>query len=217
MKSLRILSLFLVLFGIKAFAFAESNSSPASAPDAPKATPTPNPWKYCNGWFETKYDKFKDQTTFQPKSLRSAHNFKVKGGDEVAPWIKITFPGQKYDPKSKATISLVLFRLDVTKDKDNYKAQHTGSNNYQECSNLILLVDDVKMDLGTLKYDVKSSFDGFTGLTYLDQTWTTTLTMGQLKALAGAKKIEGEFCETNIEFQKDNFCVMNAALDFLNQ
>lgn len=169
-----------------------------------------DPWKSCRGRYETKYDKFKDRTTIQPKSLRNGAQIKSKGGDEVILWITASYPGQTYDPKKPVTLSLILFRLDVSN-----KSQSTGKGRYPDCHGLILLLDGEKMDFGDMTYESKLSHDGFTGYDYNDQTMTAPLTMKQLKKLVAATKIEGQLCDTELEFRKDEFCVMNLILDDL--
>ena len=188
----------------------------AAISTAPQGTPTPDPWKFCKDRFEVKYDKFKDETSIKPKSMRNGPRVKTKGGDDVIFWVTASYPGKQYDSQKPAKLSIVFFRLDVSQVKqEEIKEEHTGESKYKDCSTLILMADDEKMDFGTLKYDAKESFDSFTGFKYIDQTMTGPLTLEQLQKLANAKKIEGELCETTLEFQKDEYCDMHAILDFL--
>ena len=186
---------------------------PTVAPATAKATPTPDTWKFCKDRFVAKYDKFKDATTFGPKDFRGGPRVQSKGGDDVMLLVSATFPGQKYDPQKPVEISIIFSRLDVSQAK-NF-GQHTGEAKYQDCSTLILIADGQRMDFGTLKYASKTSFDAFTGYNYIDQTMTGSMTLDQLKTLATAKSVEGELCQTELTFRKDEFCVLNTVLNYL--
>jgi hypothetical protein len=166
----------------------------------------------CKDWFEVDYDKFKDVTTIKPKNIRNG-DLKLDGDVRLTFYISISYPGSVYDSSKPMTVTLLFNQLDVTQGKFGLNDMNATPLKFKDCHGLVMLVDGKKMDFGDLNYKFKTDYDDFTGFTYINETMSANIDLNTLISWIHSAKIEGEVCETSFEFKKNEFCILNTALN----